>query len=89
MDVGGGAVHLELFQRPLELPSLSLFPIGSKYVTVHFLHGSLKNWGHAVLLLEELVPSAAFLSRDIGLYVRRQAARLVRSVFTHGTAEIE
>ena len=89
MDVGGGAVHLELFQRPLELSSLSLFPIGPKNVTVHFLHGSLKNWGRAVLLLEELVPSAAFLSRGIGLYVRRLAARLVRSVFTHGTAEIE
>jgi len=87
LDVGGGAVYLELFQRPLELSSLSLLPIGSKNVTVHFLHGSLKNWGRAVLLLEELVPSAAFLSRGIGLYVRSLAARLIRSVFTHGTAE--
>ena len=89
MDVGCGAVHLELFQRPLELSSLSLFPIGPKNVAVHFLHGSIKNWGCAVLFLEELVPSAVFLSRGIGLYVRRLAARLVRNVFTHGTAEIE
>ena len=87
MDVGGGAVHLELFQGPLEFSSLSLLPIGSKNMTIHFLHGSLKNWGRAVLLLEELVPFAALLSRGIGLYVRRLAARLICSVFANGSVE--
>ena len=87
MDVGGGAVHLELFQGPLEFSSLSLLPIGSENVTIHFLHRSLKNWSRAVLLLEELVPFAAFLGRGIGLYVQRLAARLIRSVFAHVSVE--
>ena len=87
MDVGGGAVHLELFQGPLEFSSLCLLPIGLKNVPVHFLHGTLEIWARAVLLLEELVPFAALLGRGLGLYIRRLAARLIRSAFTHGSIE--
>ena len=83
MDVGGGAVHLEFFQGPLEFSLLSLLPVGSENVTVHFLHGTLEPWARAALFLEELAPFVVLFGRGLGLYLRRLAARLIRGVFAH------
>ena len=83
MDVGGGAVHLELFQGPLEFSPLCLLPVGLKNVPVHFFHGSLEVGSRAVLLPEELVPFAALPGRDVGLHLRRLATRLVCGVLAH------
>ena len=87
MDVGGGAVHLELFQSPLEFSSLCLLPVGLKNVSVHFFHGTLEIRSRAVLLLEELVPFAALPGRGMGLYLRCLATRLIRSALAHVLVE--